>query len=106
MQKIKLRVVLIVFLIILSVSNISLATQDEILKSQYDALNIKQFVSQANTYTKEVFDGIDANELMNSAIKGKIDNKSLINKILNLFGKEIGQTLKIVRKYYSSNCST
>lgn len=105
MQKIKLNILLIIFFAIVSVSNISISSQEEILKSQYDALNIKQFVNQANSYTKEVFDGIDAEELMNSAIKGKIDNKNLINKILSLFGKEIGQTLKIVRKHYSSNCS-
>lgn len=106
MQKIKLQIILIVFLIIISISNISISSQEEILESQYDALNIKEFVSEANSYTEEVFDGIDAKELMDSAIKGKIDNKTLINKVMNLFGKEIGQTLKIVRKYCSGYCDT
>lgn len=106
MQKIKIKVVLLLFLAIISISNISISSKEEILESQYEALNIKGFVTEANNYTKDAFSGIDAGELMNSAIQGKIDNKTLISKIINLFGKEIGQTLKIVRKYCGSYSST
>ena len=82
------------------------ASQEEILKSQSESLNISGFLSEANKYTKEAFSGLDVNELMNSAIKGNVDNKTILSKILSLFGSEIGKTLKIIRKYYCSNCNT
>ncbi|MCI8482129.1 MAG: hypothetical protein HFJ27_03460 [Clostridia bacterium] len=82
------------------------ATQEEILQTQSDMLNIKGFVQQANQYTKEAFDGIDVETLLNDAIKGKIDNGNIITKILNLFGKEIKDTIMIVREYSYNNCHT
>lgn len=106
MRKIKLRRTVIMFLLAISISNISIATQEEILQSQSETLNIKEFVSEANKYTSEVFSGIDVNDLMNDAIKGNIDNKNLIGKVLNLFGKEIKQTIRIIRKHSCYYCST
>lgn len=88
MKRIKLRKIMIAFLLILSIYNISYATQEEILASQSETLNIKGFVSEANKYTGEAFAEIDVKNLMKDAIKGKIDNKNLIGKVLNLFGKE------------------
>lgn len=96
MQKINFRRILVMFLFIISISNISIATQEEILQSQSEALKIKDFVEEANKYTKDTFTGVDVNNLMNDAIKGNINNKTLIGKVINLFGKEIGETLKIV----------
>lgn len=43
---------------------------------------------------------------MSDAIKGNIDNKTIFSKIINLFGKEVSQTLTIVREHYCSYCST
>ncbi len=106
MLKTKIIKIIIIFLLISSLSNISLATQEEILESQSETLNIKGFVEEANKYTEDVFTGIDTNDLMNDAIKGEIDNKTLIDKILNIFGKEIKQTLRIIRKYYCHYCNT
>jgi len=97
MQKIKKRILVIIFMVVIWISNISFATQEEILNSQAENLNIKGFVSEANKYTKDVFEGVDASDLINDAIKGEIDNKTLIEKILGLFGKEVTQTLTIVR---------
>lgn len=54
----------------------------------------------------EVFSGINLSDLMNDAIKGSIDNKTIFSKIINLFGKEVRQTITIVRQYYCSYCST
>lgn len=97
MQKKKFRKMVIIFLFIICISNVSLGTQEEILKSQSESLNIKGFIEEANKYTKDTFSGVDVNDLMNDAIKGNINNKTLISKIIGLFGNEIGQTLKIVR---------
>lgn len=106
MQEIKIKIILIIFIVISSISNISLATQEEILESQSETLNIKEFVNQANKYTEDAFSGIDVGDLMNDAIKGNIDNKTIISKILSLFGKEVKETIKIIRKHSSSNCGT
>lgn len=99
MKKRKL-IILILFIALLITPSPCYATQEEILQSQSETLNIKEFVNQANKYTQEVFDGLDAGTLLNNAISGKIDNQTLFTKILNLFGKEVKDTLRIIRKHY------
>lgn len=91
---IMLRRILYIFLITTLINTNIYATDSSIMESQQESLNIKGFVSEANKYTKEVFEGISINELLNDAIKGKINNKSIINSIINLVGKEISQTIK------------
>lgn len=98
-----IRRVLILFFISIAISNVTLATQEEILASQSETLNIKGFVSEADKYTEEVFDGISVNTLLNDAITGKIDNSGIINKIIGLLGKEVKETIKLIRKYYCNN---
>lgn len=106
MQKTKTYIFVIIFLAIISFCNTSYSIQEEILEEQSKTLNINQFTTKADEYTKDVFNGIDTKELLNSAIKGEIDNKTIITKILNLFGDEIRQTLHILRRYCSNYCST
>ncbi len=96
--------ILILFIVILVLNSSCYASQEEILQSQSETLNIKGFVSQANEYTKDVFDGMDAGTLLNDAIQGKIDNKTIFQKILSLFGNEVKDTLRIIRKYYCNYC--
>ncbi len=106
MQKRKIIKIFVVFFLFTCFCNNSVATQEEILQNQQESLNIKWFVEEANNYTKDAFSDVNANDLMNDAIKGQIDNKTLLNKILNLFGKEIRQTLQIVREYCCNYCYT
>lgn len=73
----------------------SYATQD-ILEAQQESLNIKGFITQANQYTKDVFEDMDFGEFLSSAISGKVNNKSIINSILGLLGKEVVQTIRIM----------
>lgn len=90
----------------MTISQTTLATQEDILSSQTESLNIKQFVEEADKYTKEAFDDLDINTLLNDAIKGKIDNSSILNKIIGLLGKEVKQTIGIIRKHYYNNSYT
>lgn len=106
MLKINFKKMLIVFIFIICFPNAVIATQEEILKSQSEVLNIKGFIEEANKYTKDVFSERDVNNLINDAIQGNVNNKNLMSKILNLFGTEVGQTIKIVRKYSCSYCNT
>lgn len=98
--------ILMIFFILITVSNVTLATQEEILQTQSETLNIKGFVSEANKYTEEVFGNTDVNTLLNNAIKGNIDNSGIISKIVGLFGKELKEAITVIRKYYCNNYST
>ena len=98
-QKTKILKIFIIFIVFFIIKSPCFASQEEIL-------NISGFVNEANEYTKDVFSGLDVNELMNNAIKGNVDNKTILSKILSLFGSEIGKTLTIIRKYYYSYCNT
>lgn len=103
-QRTKIVKILILLIAFFLIQNPSYASQEEILQSQSETLNIKDFVSKANEYTKDVFTDIDAGNLLNDAITGKIDNQTIFKKILNLFGKEIKETIKIIRKHYCNYC--
>ena len=94
--KILTRIVFLSLIIITLYISISIATTEEILTSQYETLNIKGFVKQADKYTDEVFKEIKMEELLNDSIKGKINNKTIFNEIINLFGKEIKETIKVI----------
>ena len=43
-------------------------------------------------------------KLLESALKGEVDNKSLFKKVLNFFAEEFVDNLKAMRNYISS-CS-
>jgi hypothetical protein len=104
-RKIMLIKILYIFIPLILIA-VPVYSTEEIIQSQSETLNIKGFISEANKYTSEVFDGIDASELLTNAIQGKIDNKTIFNKIINLFGDEIKDTIKIMRKCYCNNCNT
>lgn len=100
----KLYRIILVFLVFLQITTICYGTSEEILQSQSDMLNIKEFVTQANKYTEESFDGLDAGALLKEAIQGNIDNQTILQKIGKLFGKEIKDTLRTIRNYYCYYC--
>lgn len=59
-------------------------------------LNIPDFINQSQNYTKDTFPNLNINELLNSAINGQVDNKSIFNSISSLLGKEVVNVLKIL----------
>ena len=94
MRKIKiiLNLILIILLLYPSACNAENETievsQEEIIQTQKDSVNIGKFIEEAKKYTSNVFDDVDYNELLNSAITGNIDNEKLGKGILNVIGKE------------------
>ena len=70
--------------------------QTEILSSQKDAVNISKFVDEAQKYTKDVYEDIDFNQLLNSALQGNIDNKLLYKSIFNVLGKETISSIRTI----------
>lgn len=103
-QNIRLKRIIVILFILIGVSYLSSfkevkAEEDsvqEILKSQSDSVGINSFIKEANKYKSEDFD-IDINEIMNSALKGDINNKKIQKNILSIFGKELEKSIRTIR---------
>lgn len=90
-------VMIITFIVVLISSNISYAdTQDELLKSQQDSLNISSFLKEVEKYTSSIYEDVNVKDMFNLALTGKIDNEKLFKSILNILGKEVIGSVKIL----------
>lgn len=89
------KIIIIFILINFSISPIVYST-DEIISSQMDALNLSSFINEGQKYTEDIFPDIDLNQLLNSAIRGEVDNKGIYKGILSIFGKEIVSSISLV----------
>ena len=63
-------------------------TSYDIIEAQKESLNISEFIKEADSYTKDIFEDTDMGEILNTAINGTVDNKKIMLSIWNLFGKE------------------
>ena len=87
-------IMFIAFIFILSIN--TYATNEEMLEEQQEEFGIGNFLYSAQEYTGDFFEDVDINTILENAIKGEIDNSTIIKKILNIFGSEIIGTLKII----------
>lgn len=71
-------------------------SQQEILSSQQDSLNISSFIKETQKYTEDTFEDLDIGELFSSAITGSIDNETLIKTFANLIGKEVVDCITVL----------
>lgn len=99
----KLLVIIATIIFLVSFTNETIASsenstmsQEEIISSQKDSLNISKFIEEAQKYTSNTFKEVNIGELLNSAISGNIDNKLLGKSILNLLGKETIVSIKVI----------
>lgn len=76
--------------------NNEVPNKQEILNSQKNAANIGTFIDEATKYTKDVFKDVNYAELLNSAISGTIENKSLEKNLLSILGKETLVTIRTI----------
>lgn len=95
MKHLKQIIILICFLLIIC-SDVVLATDDSILESQKESLGISSFIEESEKYTKEVFEDMDVDELLKSAMKGEVNNDDIISRILELFGDEIKSSIRML----------
>ena len=93
MKKIILIFILVLFLI---PHEVFAETEDEIMSTTQDNFNISGFIEQAERYMGDTFGEINLTDMLNQAIKGKIDNQSLYKNILKLLGQEVNSSLKIL----------
>lgn len=87
--------ILIIFFIIMIFSGKVQAT-DAIIESQLDALNLSSFIEEGEKYTKDIFQDVDMEEILKSAISGDINTKSMYSTILGLLGDEIVSSVTII----------
>ena len=98
--------IIVIFLIaiffVLSINSIVIATdensvsQEEILESQQDGLNISSFIEETKKYTQNTFEDLDMGEIFSSAITGDIDNETLLRTFFNMAGEEVLDCISIL----------
>lgn len=91
---IKKIITVIVMILIVFLSNSSYANDEKTITEQQEEFKIQDFIKNSEKFTGEFFDDIDINEILNSAIKGEVDNSTLLKKILNILGKEVTTNIK------------
>lgn len=87
----KLKKIMLIFLLLFLVLGqvVRAESQEEVLESQKQSLNISEFTKEAEQYTKEAFPDLDIGEILNSAISGNIDNEQMVTGIFSLLGTEV-----------------
>ena len=87
---------IIIFLLLNLTAPITKANTEETLEEQQEEFGISEFIEEAQNYSGEFFEDIDMNEILNSAIKGEVDNQTFFQKILNLLGGELVDGLTVL----------
>ena len=88
--------ILFEFFIIFLMPIFSYADNSEALKEQQNEFRIQDFIQNSRQYTGDFFENIDIEEMLNSAIQGKVDNSSIIKRIFSLLGTEVINSLKVI----------
>ena len=94
----KILIIFLLFMLFLSTNNIVYGevNEEDIMEENKEQFKIEDFINESKEYGGGFFQDIDIGEMLNNAISGKIDNKTIFGKILNICGKEIASTLKIL----------
>ena len=87
---------IIIFLLLNLTAPITKANTEETLEEQQEEFGISEFIEEAQNYSGEFFEDMDMNEILNSAIKGEVDNQTFFQKILNLLGGELVDGLTVL----------
>lgn len=87
-------------------SDVSTISEEEILKTQQDNLDISSFIEEADKYTKDVYKDIDMGELFSAAITGNIDNETIFRSILNALRRRSARCNICSGQYFSGNSNT
>ena len=76
------------------ISNNTVQIDENEISNQEEMFGISSFIQKSKQYTGNFFDDIDIGEILNSAIKGEIDNTTIYKKILNKLGNEVQTGIK------------
>ncbi len=72
------------------------ASSDDLIEEQKENFGISNFVKEAEKYAGDFYNETSIDEILKSAISGKVDNSSILKKVLNIFGKELLNSLKLL----------
>ena len=76
------------------ISNNTVQIDENEISNQEEMFGISSFIQNSKQYTGNFFDDIDIGEILNSAIKGEIDNTTIYKKTLNKLGNEVQTGIK------------
>ena len=91
----KNKILIIIIALIFYATNYTYAITQDMIEEQKNNFGISSFVKEADTYADDFFEESSISDILNSAIKGKVDNNSILKEILSIFGKEILDSLKV-----------
>ena len=91
------KVILIFILVLILLPNRAFAeSEEEIMKTTQEKFNISGFIKEAEQYLGQNFKDINLSDMLNQAIQGNVDNKSLSKIVMKLLGEEVVSSLKIL----------
>jgi len=94
-QKIIFIFIIIVLFTILNPTIVySNSVNENTIQSQEESFGISSFIEESKQYSGEFFSDIDIKGILDSAIKGEINNTTIYKKALSLLGTEIQISIK------------
>lgn len=88
---------IIIFFMLILIPNVTYAeTEEEIMKSTEESMNISEFIQQAEKYTGDFLEDVDISQMLSQAIKGNVDNKTIYKKVLKVLGSEVSSSIKVL----------
>ena len=93
----KIIILIFLFIMIIPLNSFGVTddeTNEQTLKGQQEEFKIEDFIESSKEYGGDFFEGLDINEMLNDAIKGNVDNNTLVEKIWSLLGNEVTTSIK------------
>ena len=93
----KIIILIILFIMLIQLKSFGATdeeTSKQTLEEQQEEFKIEDFIESSKEYGGEFFEGLDINKMLNDAIKGNVDNNTLVEKIWNLLGNEVTTSIK------------
>ncbi len=85
----KRKILKFLIIIIVVLMPISYSANEDTINEQKDTFQINEFIKNAKEYAgDELFEENEINNIFETAVKGKVNNKTILSKIAELFGKE------------------
>ena len=94
---VKIKIIFLILILIIPSTKVNAENlTTKMIQEEKERLGINDFLEETKKYTDNFFDDINIIDSLNSALIGKIDNKSIFNRIFKLFGKEVVSSLKTI----------
>ena len=88
------KIIFVFLILLLTLIPQSNATNEQTIEEQKNTFEINQFINNSEEYVnKDFMQQEDLNSLLNSAIKGQVNNKNIFTKIFGIFGKEFKNSM-------------